>query len=135
MTDTQTMRAEFEGWADDNCIRKDMGAWDAWQAAWTRKPAAQVAGACELRGTGKCGCPTACRLNMAAMITAPMPIYTHPAPEPDATKVVSVPELTDEQIEEVIESMGWSLDPQEDSDVKQFARAIVRALAADRERT
>ncbi len=30
---------------------------------------------CDLRGTGPCGCPTACKVNMAQAMKAPEPIY------------------------------------------------------------
>lgn len=50
-------------------------------------------------------------------------------PVPAATSdLPGLTELSDQDIESVIEAMGWSLDPVEDRDVKQFARAIIAAL-------
>jgi hypothetical protein len=112
MTDTQTMRETFEKTTrlplKRNMIYKDqyddMATEDAWfcfQAAWTRKPAAQVAGAEPaayfLRAENGLLCaPFTATIDQAEAAAKShnvtlVPLFTHPAPEPDATKVVSVP--------------------------------------------
>jgi hypothetical protein len=115
-------------------------------AAWTRKPAAQVAGVEKLvsdRGwtladrDEATAAATAHRedsmkrlMFIDGYLAACKKWRTHPAPEPDATKVVNVPELADMQIMRIAGDVRqrnagvWS-------DVA-FARAV---LAADRERT
>lgn len=105
--------------------------WNVLQAAWTRKPAAQVAGAEPAAWMNpKEGCvmdafiwskdPASPRYNT--------PVYTHPAPEPDATKVVSVPDEW---------PMPYEDDDSDDSRIISMQNEITawRALAADMGRT
>lgn len=158
MTDTQTMQdiiemhlsdSDVANYRNGEAVKLCSGDLHAIiQAAWTRKPAAQVAGAEPKLGKlvpdsackqGKCamstaGCWNGCELLKSRPLggSYSVTIGTKPAPEQDATKVVSVP-------------VPWEQRSDADSRANKFVeRANVymeaeiaewRALAADRERT
>lgn len=176
MSDDQ-MRVEYEAWAistdgdytQDQMQRWSIGDhhhaisgddykdptvehdWRVWQAAWTRKPAVQVAEAVIAQATP---CPhmwefqpqatglqqERCSICYAYRCIAQAQSFTtcHPAPEPDAAKVVSVPVY--EQVAAALEMLMEDIEEHRGIAYSTFdsegcAEAALRALAADRERT
>lgn len=178
MTDTQTMRAEFEAYIQSqnpaaNLTKIDgdkyasvilQSRWLDFQAAWTRKPAAQVAGEERTKlwqmqnDEGKIGWYFDCDghfidvecddgkysvffrdRSTGSEVWFDQADNTHPAPEPDATKVVSVPTARERYEvafpKDVRVGLGdsWSVIS---GDFKDAEIAELRAaLAADRKRT
>jgi hypothetical protein len=114
------------------------------EAAWTRKPAAQVAGvepfAWQWRKKGEAWTLANTFNSRVYATTADSEVralYPHPAPEPDATKVVSVPDVMAKgnPIYDALMLGIGELALIDREKGEEYAAVVRAALAADRERT